>query len=126
MVISQYRSRLKASGSRYRAYRKKKQFESGNNPTHPRVATRKTRTVTMLGGNIKVILTQADTVNLLDQKTKKFHKIRILNVIDNPANKHYVRRNIITKGSIINTEKGKARVTNRPGQEGQVNAVLIA
>jgi len=126
MVISQYRSRLKSTGSRYRALRKKKQFEAGNLPALPKVAPRKTRMISTLGGNYKVILTQADVANVLDQKTKKYHKARIINVIDNPANKHYVRRNILTKGSIISTEKGKARVTNRPGQEGQVNAVLIA
>ncbi|RLF79472.1 30S ribosomal protein S8e, partial [Thermococci archaeon] len=42
-----------------------------------------------------------------------------------PANRQYVRRNIITKGAIIQTEIGKAIVTSRPGQDGVVNAVLI-
>ena len=29
------------------------------------------------------------------------------------------------KGAIIETSAGKARITNRPSQEGQINAVLI-
>ena len=33
--------------------------------------------------------------------------------------------NIITKGSVIQTEKGKAQVTSRPGQHGVVSAVLV-
>ncbi|HHC19323.1 MAG TPA: 30S ribosomal protein S8e, partial [Euryarchaeota archaeon] len=32
---------------------------------------------------------------------------------------------IITKGTIIETEVGLARVTSRPGQVGIINAVLI-
>ncbi|MEM2426420.1 MAG: hypothetical protein QXE83_05420 [Archaeoglobaceae archaeon] len=31
----------------------------------------------------------------------------------------------MTKGAIIQTEIGKAKVTNRPSQEGIINAVLI-
>jgi len=46
-------------------------------------------------------------------------------VLENPANRHFVRRNILTKGTIIETVKGKAKITGRPGQEGMVNAVLI-
>jgi len=44
----------------------------------------------------------------------------------NGANRNYVRRNIITKGAIIQTTLGKAKVTNRPGQDGSINAVLVA
>ena len=38
---------------------------------------------------------------------------------------NYVRQNIITKGAVIMTDAGKARVTSRPGQSGSINAVLI-
>ena len=46
-------------------------------------------------------------------------------VVENPANPNYARRNIITKGAVIETSAGEARVTSRPGQSGQVNAVLL-
>jgi small subunit ribosomal protein S8e len=32
---------------------------------------------------------------------------------------------VITKGAVLDTDAGKARVTNRPGQEGMIHAVLI-
>ncbi|MBP2146305.1 ribosomal protein S8E [Methanofollis sp. W23] len=44
---------------------------------------------------------------------------------ENPADINYVRRNLLTKGAIIKTEIGRARVRSRPGQDGVVNAVLI-
>jgi len=67
----------------------------------------------------------ASYANLTDQKTKKSSKVKITSVVDNPANRNFVRRNIITKGAVVETEKGRARVTSRPGQDGLVNAVLI-
>ena len=58
-------------------------------------------------------------------KGKKYKRVKIETVIDNPANRNFIRRNILTKGTIVKTELGKARITNRPGQEAHVNAVLI-
>ena len=46
-------------------------------------------------------------------------------VKDNKANLHYMRRNILTKGAVIKTEIGDARITNRPGQDGVINAILL-
>jgi len=56
---------------------------------------------------------------------KKIEKTKIKSVIENKANPQYIRRNIITKGAVIETELGKAKVTSRPGQHGILNAVLI-
>ena len=50
---------------------------------------------------------------------------KILKVVENRANPNYVRQNIITKGSVVETEKGNAKVTSRPGQHGIVNAVML-
>jgi small subunit ribosomal protein S8e len=49
----------------------------------------------------------------------------ITNVVENPADPNYARRNIITRGALIETSEGTAKVTSRPGQDGQVNAVLV-
>jgi len=46
-------------------------------------------------------------------------------VTGNTANKHYIRRNIMTKGTIVRTNLGLVRVTSRPGQDGVINAVLL-
>ena len=63
---------------------------------------------------------------IVDPKTKKFSQAKIKTTTSNPGNWHFVRRNILTKGSIIDTEKGKAKVTSRPGQDGMITAVLIS
>ena len=66
------------------------------------------------------------TINAANIISKgKSQKTKILSVIENTADPHFVRRNIVTKGAIIDTELGKARVTSRPGQKGVVDAVLL-
>ena len=67
----------------------------------------------------------AEYANVLNQKDKTYRKSKIKTVTENTANRHYVRRNIITMGSVVETELGKARITSRPGQDGTVNAVLL-
>ena len=49
----------------------------------------------------------------------------ITNVVENPSNPNFVRRNILTKSAIIETDKGLVRITSRPGQDGVINGVLI-
>ena len=63
---------------------------------------------------------------MTDPKSGKSFNSKILDVVENTANPNYVRQNIITKGSVIETEKGRAMVTSRPGQHGVVNAVLVS
>ena len=58
-------------------------------------------------------------------KNKTSKKIEIKNVLETPSNRFLARQNIITKGTIVETELGKAKITNRPSQEGVVNGILI-
>ena len=37
----------------------------------------------------------------------------------------YGAKNVLIKGAIIDTDLGKARITNRPSQESSVNAILM-
>ena len=64
-------------------------------------------------------------VNVTDPATGKTEKTEIKRVTKNPANLDYQRRGVITKGAILETPLGQARVTSRPGQHGVVNAILI-
>jgi small subunit ribosomal protein S8e len=125
MVRSQARSLRKPTGSRYRALRKKRHHECGNDAIRTKISANKPKVIRVRGGNIKRVLLKADSINLIDPKTKKSLKGTIKIVIDNPANRNFVRANILTKGTIVDTDKGKARITNRPGQEGTVNGVLV-
>jgi len=61
-----------------------------------------------------------------DTKTGKTEKVEISRVVRNPANIDYNRRGVITKGAVIETSMGLARVTSRPGQHGVLNAILIS
>ncbi len=125
MAVSQLHSRRKASGGRYREWRKKKVRDLGNAPTHTKLGEKRAKTVRTTGGNTKVRLLQTNIANVYDPAAKKYLKLKIETIVDNPADRNFIRRNIITKGAIIKTEKGNARVMSRPAQDGIINAVLI-
>lgn len=78
-----------------------------------------------VGGESKIAIASAKELNLYVPQKRKFEKAEIVRVISNAANRDYERRGVITKGAIVETPLGKARVTSRPGQHGIVNAVLI-
>lgn len=126
MAISQTRSKRKQTGSLYRDYRKKKKHELGRPAALTKLEKKRSASIRTRGNNKKVRLLSIDTANLLDPKTKKHEQVKIKTILENPANRHFVRRNIMTKGTVIDTEKGKAKITSRPGQDGTVNAVLIS
>ena len=126
MALSQARPRRKKTGGRYIAYRKKRQYELGREPSFTKLGKKRIQVIRTMGANRKLRLLSTDTANLFDPKTKSFKQIKIKTITDNPANRHFIRRNIMTKGSVIDTELGKAKVTSRPGQDGVVNAVLIS
>ena len=127
MVIIQRAIKDRApSGGRKKEHRGKRLYESGNEATLPRIAKRELTRSRMKGGKIKARHSTTNIANLYDPKTKTYSKTTIKIVTSNPANRHYVRRNILTQGTIIETDKGKARITNRPGQESSVNAILIS
>jgi len=126
LVIIQTRSKRKPSGARYKDYREKRMHEMGRAPTLTRIDERRFKLVRTRGGNYKYRLMKTTIANVLDKNTNKYEKLKILSVVENPADRHFVRRNIITKGTIIKTDKGDAKVTSRPGQDGTVNAVLIS
>ena len=125
-MITQSRSKRKPSGGRYKSFRDKRLHERASPATLTKLGERKVRTIRLRGGSVKNRMLMANTANVYDTKSKKYVKAKIVTITENPANRNYVRRNIITKGTIIETDAGKARVTNRPGQEGAVNAVLIS
>ena len=125
MVMGQERPRRKKSGGRYQDYRKKRSFYLGRQPAFTKIGSKIKSSVKIIGGHRKIRLLASEDVNLFNPKTKKHETVKIKTVVDNPANRHFIRRNILTKGTIVETEKGKARITSRPGQEGTINAVLI-
>lgn len=124
MAISQFRSRRKVTGGKYKKQVKKLKHK-GNLPSLTNLAARKVKQDRTRGGHAKVKLLANDIANVLNPKTKKYEKLKIITITENPANRHFIRRNIMTKGALIKTEKGIAKITSRPGQEGTINAVLV-
>ena len=124
-MIWQGRSRRKPTGGLYRPHRKKRKYEMGRPQIETLIGERKIRKVRVRGGNYKVKLVRDKYANVYIPSEGKVVRVEIKRVVENPAHVHYARRNVITKGAIIETEIGLARVTNRPSQEGLINAVLI-
>lgn len=115
----------KPSGGKKRAYRGKRKFEQGSFPVETVLGEPKRKIEQGRGGNVKVKVLSEKNVCVTDLKTGKTEKAEILRVVKNPANVDYDRRGVITKGAIIETSLGLARVASRPGQNGVINAVLI-
>jgi small subunit ribosomal protein S8e len=118
-------SRRKVTGGKIIAARGKRKFEMGRESAETRISEIKRKKIQTMGGNRKVRLLQCNIANVTNPKDGKTVSTTIETVIGNDANKHYIRRNILTKGSVIRTAIGTAKVTSRPGQDGVVNAVLI-
>ncbi|MEW5996585.1 MAG: 30S ribosomal protein S8e [Candidatus Micrarchaeota archaeon] len=127
-MVYQYHepSRKKVSagtGGRKAKFRDKKLAHMGGGFTATKVAAEEDRYLKRgRGGNSKVKARRTGFVNvLIEGKTKK---AKILSVVES-HNPQYARQNIITRGAVLNTEVGKVRVTNRVGQDGMVNGVLV-
>ncbi len=117
------RSTRTRTGGRRRRSSDRKKHQLGSEPTETTVGERRLKTVDTRGGTEKVRAMQADTATVAtDDGTVS---TTIESVAENGANPNYARRNIVTKGAILETGAGQARVTSRPGQDGQVNAVLV-
>lgn len=119
------RTKRSGSGARYIDYRKSKLYELAGSPTMTKLGDLKRKTVRLIGNNVKTRILDSNKVNLFDPKSKKYVVADIETVVENPANTQYVRRNLLTKGTIVQTNKGKAKITSRPGQSGYLNAVLV-
>ncbi len=125
MAVRQSRSRTKPSGGIKNRQRESKLHSLGRIPSLTKLGKMLRNVIRTRGGNQKERLIRVEVANVLDQKSGKFKQSKIVTVAQNPANRHHERRNIMSKGTIIETEMGKAKVTSRPGQDGTVNAVLV-
>ncbi len=126
MALWQGKSTRAKTGRRIRYARGKRKFEIGRESHLTTIGEPRHKIIRTMGNNRKTRIKTTNIAYIVDPKTKKATKTEILSVVENKANIHYVRRNIINKGAIIETKMGKAEVTSRPGQSGTVNAVLIS
>ena len=113
----------KISGGKYHSNRKKKFYERQNQDRVVALGETKLKTLRVKGGNIKTILLKTNIVNIL--VNGKAQKAQIKNVLETPQNRFLARQNRLLKSAVIETSLGRARITNRPSQEGHVNAILL-
>ena len=116
----------KITGGKYRDSRKKKKYARPGIERKVKLRKTKQKVIKCKGKIKKIVLLSADKVNVIDPKTKKSKKTDLKNVLETPSNRFLARQNILVKGAIIETGIGKAKITNRPSQEGSVQATLIA
>ena len=116
----------KLTGGKKRAYRTKKKYEQGGYPAETILGEPRRKISRGLGGNTKVKVLSDKYASVTDPKSGKTQKTEIIRVVRNGANVDYNRRGVITKGAEIETALGLAKVTSRPGNDGMINAVLMA
>ncbi|MFX1256750.1 MAG: 30S ribosomal protein S8e [Promethearchaeota archaeon] len=125
MARSQARSKRKFTGKKYKHFRKKRKRELERPPINTQIGPEKKKQQRIMGGNYKIKLFASNFINITDPNTNKTSKVKILRFESNAASKDLNRRHILTKGTIIETELGRAIITSRPGQHGVLNGVLI-
>jgi small subunit ribosomal protein S8e len=114
----------KVTGGVIHLHRKKRRYERVSLPLLTKLGKEKRFIERKRGGIKKIKISHAEFANVIDS-TNKTKKVKILDVVKNDAHPHYVRRGIITKGTIIKTEIGNAKVVSRPSQDGVVNAIIV-
>ena len=124
-ILWQGRSIRRETGKRYRISRRKKRFEIGRAPADTTLGEGRNRIIRTRGGNLKVRALRTQFANISVPATGETKKAKIETVVENRADPNYMRRNILTKGAIVKTEIGRARVVSRPAQDGVVNAILV-
>ena len=123
MAVWHKRSMTKKTGGKTRRYRKSRKYDLGSEFSEPEVGEQRIRVIDTRGSTTKTRVKRSNTVNLA--KDGEVTKVEIEDVVENPANPNFVRRSLLTKGTVVETSEGKARITSRPGQNGVVNAVPV-
>ena len=121
----QGRSIRGVTGGRYSPSRSKRRTEIGSAPTDTHIGEDRRKIVREFGGSEKIRALRAQYASVCTKSTGAVKKVKIETVEENPANPNYVRRNLLTRGAVIRTEIGRARITSRPGQDGVICAVLL-
>jgi small subunit ribosomal protein S8e len=126
MARSTQRSKRKYTGKKYKHFRKKRKRELDRPVIDTVIGEDKKKTQRIMGGNTKIRLFSTNFINVTDPNTNKTSKVRILGFESNTASKDLNRRHILTKGAVVETELGNARITSRPGQHGSLNGILVS
>ncbi len=115
----------KLTGAKYKRPKKRKLTGRQSQARVVKLGDERTKLLKTRGGAKKLVSLTQKMANITSKTKKSSKKLEIKNVLETPSNRFLARQNILVKGAIIETELGKARITNRPSQEGNVQAVII-
>lgn len=114
----------KTTGGKYRRPKKRKATGRQSEARVVKIGERRTKVLGGRGKTKKLVTFADETANVV--KDGKAKKATIKTVVETPSNVFLARQNILVKGAVIETDLGKARITNRPSQEGYVQAVILS
>jgi small subunit ribosomal protein S8e len=115
----------KLTGGKRRPGRVRRAFEADDYPFEPVVGDEVRSAKRTRGGRLSYGLRGTREANVYDGSSGKTVKTAIVRVTANKANREYERRGVITRGAMIETDLGTAKVTSKPSDDGVVNAVLV-
>ncbi len=122
-------SRRKPSGGRLKRpsrYRGKRKTEISSENQFAFVGDTDARKIYRKTAGIQTVrVLSVSSINVNKPKEGKTVRAKINNVVKNDADTNYVRRNIVTKGAIVETDIGQVKVTSRPGMHGVVSGILL-
>ena len=121
-------SRRKPSGGRLKrpsSYRGKRRTEIASEKQFTMIGDSSRKNYRKRAGSQTVRVLFDPVINVADKKTGKVTQATLQSVAENAADPNYVRRNIMTKGAVVDTDKGRVRITSRPGSHGVINGVLL-
>tara|TARA_B100001123_G_scaffold419513_1_gene524828 strand:- start:445 stop:828 length:384 start_codon:yes stop_codon:yes gene_type:complete len=118
-------SKRKPSGGRKRLNRGKRRTEISSEKQYAVLGEAKRKKYRKTGSSTQVKVLSDDIINVNNPVDGTTKSVKFTTVSENPSNPNYVRRNILTKGAVVETELGKVRISSRPGQDGVINGTLI-
>ncbi|HJM67246.1 MAG TPA: 30S ribosomal protein S8e [Candidatus Thalassarchaeaceae archaeon] len=121
-------SRRKPSGGRLKrpsSYRGKRRTEISSEKQYTRIGDTSRKVYRKRSGSQSVRVLFDTVINVADKKTGKVIQAILQSVSENAADHNFVRQNIMTKGAVVETDKGPVRITSRPGSHGVINGVLL-
>ena len=121
-------SRRKSSGGRLKRpsrYRGKRRTEIATEKQHSLIGKPNRKVYRKRSGLQTVRILADEVINVNDPSTGETKRATLESVVENPAAANYVRRNIMTKGAVVQTDLGSVRITSRPGRAGVLNGVLL-
>lgn len=118
-------SKRKPSGGRKRMMRGKRRTEISSEKQFAVLGEAKRKKYRKTGASTQIKVLSEEMINVNNPSDGTTKSIKFTTVSKNSSNPNYVRRNILTKGAIVETELGKVIITSRPGQDGVINGTLI-